>query len=134
MASGQGLEGFGEGAPIPPQWGLSPLGPARRGNPRSAILERPGRPAQELASEPSGARALHSGSVAWAGPARGQLSRPWQRFLYLATPSAAYLGPFVFTQAPPPENGPLCASAWAGPSLALESGSPDGALEFSQPR
>lgn len=63
------------------------------------------------------------GSVARAGPARGQLSRPWQRFLYLATPLAAYLGPFVLTQAPPTVNGPVCASAWGrGPVWSLKAG------------
>lgn len=38
------------------------------GDPCSAVLDRPGRPTPELASEPSGARVLHRGSVGWTGP------------------------------------------------------------------
>lgn len=46
---------------------------------------------------------------------------------------STHSGRFVLAQAPPPANGPLCASAWAGPSLESESRSQGGALQLLNP-
>lgn len=115
------------------------MGPARPGNPRSATLERPGRPAWELASESGGARVLHSGSVGWAGPGQreancsglGDTRFAWQRPAQHERSTRS--DPFVLAQAPPPAKGALCASAWAGPSLESESRSQGGALQLLNP-